>query len=60
MTMAYVAKTKRTKQKIFRLSEDEQIAIDRILEKTGLSFQRYIEFKIREDLITEMNKVQEC
>lgn len=58
--MAYVAKTKRTKQKIFRLSEDEQIAIDRILEKTGLSFQRYIEFKIREDLITEMNKVQEC
>ena len=58
--MAYVAKTKRTKQKIFRLSEDEQIAIDRILEKTGLSFQRYIEFKIREDLMTEMNKVQEC
>ena len=58
--MAYVAKTKRTKQKIFRLSEDEQIAIDRILEKTGLSFQRYIEFKIREDLMHEMNNVQEC
>lgn len=58
--MAYVAKTKRTKQKIFRLSEDEQIAIDRILEKTGLSFQRYIEFKIREDLINEMNNLQEC
>lgn len=58
--MAYVAKTKRTKQKIFRLSEDELNAMDRILEKTGLSFQRYIEFKIREDLIIEMNKVQEC
>ena len=41
---------------MFRFSEEEFEAMDRILKKTGLSFQRYIEFKIDEELQAEINR----
>ena len=51
-------KTK-NKSKIFRLSEEEFEAMDRILERTGLSFQRYIEFKIKNDIKAELANCSE-
>ena len=58
--MAYNKNLKKGKTKLFRFTEEEFKAMDRILEKTGLSFQRYIEFKINEELKAEMEQAQEC
>ena len=46
---------KKGKTKLFRFTEEEFEAMDRILQKTGLSFQRYIEFKIDAELQAEIN-----
>lgn len=52
--MAYKRNLKKGKTKLFRFSEEEFEAMDRILERTGLSFQRYIEFKINKELQEEI------
>lgn len=54
--MAYNKNLKKGKTKLFRFTEEEFEAMDRILEKTGLSFQRYIEFKINSELQEEIMK----
>ena len=58
--MAYNKNLKKGKTKLFRFTEAEFEAMDRILERTGLSFQRYIEFKINEELQAEMKKAEQC
>ena len=52
--MAYKRNLKKGKTKLFRFTEEEFEAMDRILERTGLSFQRYIEFKINKELQEEI------
>lgn len=54
--MAYNRNLKKGKTKLFRFSEEEFEAMDRILQRTGLSFQRYIEFKINNELQEEIKK----
>ena len=54
--MAYNKNLKKGKTKLFRFSEEEFEAMDRILQRTGLSFQRYIEFKINNELQEEIMK----
>lgn len=54
--MAYKRNLKKGRTKLFRFSDEEFEAMDRILERTGLSFQRYIEFKINKDLQDEILK----
>lgn len=56
--MAYKRNLKKGKTKLFRFTEEEFAAMDRILEKTGLSFQRYIEFKIKNDIEEEIKRHQ--
>lgn len=54
--MAYNKNLKKGKTKLFRFTEEEFEAMDRILQKTGLSFQRYIEFKINDELQKEITR----
>lgn len=56
--MAYSRNLKKGKTKLFRFSEEEFEAMDRILKRTGLSFQRYIEFKIDKELQEEIKKFE--
>ena len=57
--MAYNKNLKKGKTKLFRFSEEEFEAMDRILKRTGLSFQKYIEFKINTELQQEIKSYQE-
>lgn len=56
--MAYSRNLKKGKTKLFRFSEEEFEAMDRILKRTGLSFQRYIEFKIDKELQEEIKNFE--
>ena len=53
--MAYGENLKKNKTKLFRFSEEEFNAMNIILERKGMSFQKYIEFKIKEELMEVMN-----
>lgn len=59
--MAYSRNLKKGKTKLYRFTNEEFEAMNRILEKTGLSFQRYIEFKIEKELQEEIKRhSEEC
>lgn len=44
----------RNKTKLFKMTEEEFDIMNRILEKRGMTFQKYIEFKVREDMRNEL------
>lgn len=53
--MAYGENLKKNKTKLFRFTNEEFEAMNIILERKGMSFQKYIEFKIQDELKEVMN-----